>query len=88
MTTIFQDILPCLLNITTLYANSTVFLFISEEIRELPSHEIIFQNLKGTVEVRSYDNFAEKQGFFILFPQNNKSYKKILSQIQPDMYNR
>lgn len=85
---LFHEILPCITNIAERYTKNTNFLFISEEINLITSIDLLFQKLQGTVMIQKFDEFEGKFGFFLFFPEKNKSYRSLLKSIEPFTYNR
>lgn len=82
------NILPCIINITSKDYGQISFLFISEEVQNLKSSNLIFQHISTTVLIQRIEHFVGWYGFFILFPTFNKSYGQLLRQIQPNIYNK
>lgn len=83
-----DEILPCFTNITGRYLKNTNFLFVLEEIEKIESFHLFFENLSGTVTIQNEKKFKGKFGFFVFFPEENKSYRNILQVISPFTYNR
>lgn len=83
-----SEILPCLLNITAEFFISTNFLVMPEEIGSSRLVKMLFQHLRGSLTIQTMDKYEAKFGFFLLFPEQPKSYTEMLKQIHPFLYNR